>query len=86
MADWAASVLLLRRAVMVNFARPAGERRPGKCAADAQAVTAEEESPIRAVRRGWVGPDIFVMRNGRELKICSSGVVEVYLYISTVDL
>ena len=53
---WAAATLLFRRAVMGRVERPLGVRRPGRCAVEAQEVIAEEERPMRAVRRGgWEG-------------------------------
>lgn len=43
---------------MVSFERPGGLTRPGRWAVEAHEVVAEEERPIRAVRRGRIGGDI----------------------------
>lgn len=53
-ADLAASVLLFKRAFMVNLDCPVSESRLGRWATEAQEVTAEDDSPMSAVRKGSV--------------------------------
>lgn len=38
---------------MANLDWPVEESRPGRCAAAAQDVAADDERPMSAVRRGW---------------------------------